>query len=581
MKFEDFQRFEKDSLSAAEQELIEAQDVLAKALNINELKLHCFGKSDVTYETLGGTFVHANYKLNETHLTLEGIEELVVDEDTEKKSSRHVLAEFVESLLDNNEGKAGALFSQYMSLPVTRRTLKEMSLGESVQVKTAPKKTKHKKTFSNKSNKRWRIHASKTPKHKINEWKVLTENVMDYLNYQEIGPALKDSFVKTDDKGNVTDVSMPRAHKRNEGKILSFNWDVLNHELKYSRKGAKNLKEDAQFCKAVAELKRFNAVSDNSALEETLENIVGRWPSVLFLTQEELANTIGQALETVGIRTYDDQQCEFMAEGILRMAHHAYTDRAKKIMNHSQITPTVECDNCFEAFKEVTDQFYPSLDEGEQIKYQVFGDLYRALTEVYRIVEKEGDDSAKAEVASYLNDCEAVLNKQVEPDLKLAEAIADWLHNISEANVERSSETWDVSNSAYRTSVGEHPDMAKIAQVAAIPSKYSGDWGSELPVSDGKSYKNRLDDEMRNSWANVGGDSTFPELKNPYILKGQETIWKMKGEKGAESDGQDDFARWQSSTDTWPGLQNPNVKNDSPWNKGSYKMKSDNLVTDK
>jgi len=622
MKFEDFQRFEKDSLSASERELVEAEDVLARALGSGDLKLHCFGESDVTYETLGGSYVHANYRLNESHIIFEGIEELVIDEDTEKKSSKQVLGDFVESLLDNNEGKASALFSQYMGLPVTRRTLKDAALTEAFDVTVSKpsghgplfgrkqsrsdvakrirsmrktkrrlgasaglagqlraKKERAEKKLGGSGNKRWRVYARKVQKHKINEWAVLTENVMDYLDYQALGPALKDSFVKSDDKGNVTDVSMPRAHKRNEGKILNFNWDVLNTDLKFSRKGAKNLKEDAQFCRAVADLKRFNAVSDNSALEETLENIVGRWPTVLFLTQEELASTIAQALETVGVRNYDDQQCEFMAEGILRMAHHAYTDRAKKIINHSQITPTVECDNCYEAFKEVTDQFYPSLDESEQIKYRVFSDLYRALHEVYRMVEKEGDEAARAEVSSYLMDCEAVLNKQEEPDLKLAETIAEWLRNIVEANVERSSETWDVSNSAYRTVSGDHPDMAKIAQVGAIPSKYTGDWGSELPVSDGKSYKNRLDDEMRNSWMNYGGSDTYPELRNPYVPKpfGE---YKMK-EKSAVDDGQDDFSRWQSK-DTWPNLENPYVPQELVKTGGTgFKMKNDNLVVDK
>src|SRR5262252_10242880 len=98
MKFEDFQRFEKDSLSASERVLVEAEDVLARALGSGDLKLHCFGESDATYETLGGTFVHANYRLNESHIFFEGIEELIVDEETEKKSSRGLLTDFVESL---------------------------------------------------------------------------------------------------------------------------------------------------------------------------------------------------------------------------------------------------------------------------------------------------------------------------------------------------------------------------------------------------------------------------------------------------------------------------------------------------
>ena len=106
-------------------------------------------------------------------------------------------------------------------------------------------------------------------------------------------------------------MSAPRSHQRNEGKILSFNWDVLSHEITYSRKGAKNLQKESAFVRAISDLRRQNRISDNSALEETLENIVGTWPQVMYLTQEELAQTIALALEAGGIRNYDDQQCGF------------------------------------------------------------------------------------------------------------------------------------------------------------------------------------------------------------------------------------------------------------------------------
>ena len=209
MKFEDFQRIEKDSLSAAEKELREAEDVMARALSCGDLKLHCFGESNVTYRTLDGNYVYANYKLNKSHVIFEGIEELVIDEDTEKKQSKKLLGDFVENLLDNNDAKASQLFSQYMSLPVTRRTLKEATITEGAKyaVKKKTQKVKRRKALlENKGKfgnpKRWKVHARKLQKHKLHELAVLSENVMDYLDYQELGPALKrSSFVKTDDKG--------------------------------------------------------------------------------------------------------------------------------------------------------------------------------------------------------------------------------------------------------------------------------------------------------------------------------------------------------------------------------------------
>ena len=83
---------------------------------------------------------------------------------------------------------------------------------------------------------------------------------------------------------------------------------------------------------------------------------------------------------------------------------------------------------------------------------------------------------------------------------------------------------------------------------------------------------------MRNrSWGNHGGEGIYPSLKNPYV-PAPFGDYTMKGEKGAEKDGESDWSRWQSG-DTWPSLQNPYVpKAVTPQ---SYKMKSDNLIVDK
>jgi hypothetical protein len=114
-------------------------------------------------------------------------------------------------------------------------------------------------------------------------------------------------------------------------------------------------------------------------------------------------------------------------------------------------------------------------------------------------------------------------------------------------------------------------------QHSAVASNHNGDMKGS-PVSDGKSYKNGLEDEMKHrSWGNWSSEETWPGLKNPYILK-PFGDYKMK-EKSAVNDGESDWSRWQSK-DTWPNLQNPNVK-ESPWRPGHYKMKSDNLIEDK
>lgn len=619
--FDVFQEIESNSLSHAEAELVEAGDLLATALDLDGVSLRCFGSSKVLYETYDGTFVHAHYKLGNTHVVFENVEELVIDEETERKQSKKILGDVLESLLDNNDAKASELFNDYMGLPGVRREMKEAALygadlTEDVKavvskptgsgplrhrkqkpsdvakrirsrMKTLRKRSKSQKDKLKrvskiarkrvpKSNPRARIYLRKTNESKLNEWATISNNVLEFVNLHENGHVYSDTKVRTDDKGNVTAVAVPLTKTKNEGKILSFNWKTLDHEIKWSRNGAKNLQKEATFVRAMVDLKKCNAVSDNSGLETTLENIVGAWPHLLLLTQDELADQIATALDTAGHMNYDDQVCQFMAEGILRKAHEAYEDKAKRIVTLSQIQPATSGDG-YQSFKDVVDQFYPSLDESENVKYQVFADLYRALNEVYHTVDRQGDEAAKVDIATYMRDCEDVLNRQNEPDLELAESIAEWLHDLVETNLE--SEDWGVSNDVHTTISGDHPRMAQNARKGYTPaSDFSGDWGAEMPVSDGKSYKGNGEvEKMKNSWANVGGPDTAPELTNPYTPK-PFGDYKMKGEKSVVDDD-NDFAGWQSG-ETWPNLQNPYVPKNAmtPQN---YKMKSDNLIVDK
>jgi hypothetical protein len=632
ISFDVFKKIEEGSISTAQHELAGAEEVLSKTLGVDELRLHCFGESDVTYQSLDGSFVHANYKINKNQLVLENIESLVIEEETEKKKARDVLTSMVESLLDNNEAKASEQFENYLSLPVVRRDLivseafdvsvskpsgkhsslygkkqdrglvakriremkktkKKLTAAPSLRASVAKKRANAAKKLGGANNPRWRTYARKVKPTTMKEWSVMCEHIMDYLDYKEFGPTIKESLVQNDEKGNVVAVAMPTIQKRNEGKILSFNWKTLDHEVKTQRAKIKRLAEDTNFCKAMADLKRYNNISDNTALEETLEKIVSMWPDVLYLTQTELAEQIGAALETAAVKNYDDQTCEFMAEGILRMAHHAYTDRVRKISSMAGVSPeatteSTEEKDAYANFAKVCADFYPQLDESDQAELRVFADLYKALHEVFRIASETGDEATRSEVASYLNNCEAILNRESQPDLSLAETIANYLYDLAEANVEGAKDTWDVSNSDVHTTVsGDHPRMSWAAKVTnAVPSNFPGDWGGKAPVSDGKSYRNGLEDEMRSrSWSQYASGETYPDLKNPYVPKSPWDVgnYKMKGEESAATAGTSDWSRWQSK-DTWPNLQNPYVP-DSPWDKSKYKATIDkgNLVVDK
>ena len=591
ISFDAFKKIEEASLTNAQNELIEAEDVLAKTLGVDSLKLFSFGESDVTYKADDGSFVHASFKLDKDQLVLENIEQLVIEEESEKKNARQVLVDMVDSLLENNETKASQKFEQYLNMPFVRReltnvneafkvsvskptgsssplrgkkqsrslvakrtrarnkTLSRVSTSEKNQL--AKKRDTASKHLGGSTNPKWRVYARKVKPKTMKEWNVMCENVMDYLDYKEYGPVMAESEIQTDNKGNVTTVAMPTTHKRNEGKILTFNWKTLDHEIKILRGNVKKLSEDQVFVKAMIDLKRYNNVSDNTAMEETLEAIVSRWPDVLYITEEELAAQISNALEVANVTNYDDQTCAFMAEGIMRAAHHAFTDRVRKIGSLAGVTSdiTAECKTCEDAYKEfktVATNFYAQLDESDNADFQVFKDLFKALHEVRRIAGETGDEATRHEVEDFMTECAAVLNREVEIDLELAENIANYLRDLVEANLEGAVDTWNVSNSdVHHTVNGDHPRMAWNAkQTDAVPSKFLGDWGDEAPVSDGKSYKNGLADEMRNrSWSNIGGPDVYPDLKNDNVPK-PFGDYKMK-EPSAVDSGDSDWSRWR------------------------------------
>lgn len=622
ISFEAFGKLQEGSLSKAEEELMAAEDILGKTLGV-DVELFCYGESDVTYQTADGTFIHAVYKIENDQVILENIEELVIEEESAKKETRKMVANMVDAILENNDAKATSIFDEYFHSPTVKRDLVNEGFKVTVskptgkfsklrhkkqsrtlvakrtreRLKTLKKLSPSKKTelsrkrglaakkIGGSSNPRWRTYARKIKN--MNEWAVMCENVVDYIDYKEFGPVFKNSAVRADDRGNVTDVAIPTSTKRNEGKILSFNWKTLDHEVKILRNGAKKITEDQVFIRAMADLKRYNGISDNSALEETLEAIVSRWPDVLYLTQNELAINISEALTVANVKNYDDDTCLFMAEAILRTAHHAYTDRVKKIANVAGVSTDVtsECKDCQDAyveFKNVADRLFKQLDESDNADLKVFSDLYKALHEIHKIANESGDEVTKVETADLMSDCEAILNREAKPNLEIAEQIANYLQDLLEANVDGASEDWDISNSVHNTVNGDHPRMNWAAkQTDAVPSNHLGDWGDEAPVSDGKSFKGGLADEMRNrSWGNIGGEGTYPSLKNPYVPEpfGDYT---MKGEDGAEKAGTDDWSRWQSE-DTWPNLKNPYVPKEAGGTGGTgYKMKSDNLIVDK
>jgi hypothetical protein len=324
--------------------------------------------------------------------------------------------------------------------------------------------------------------------------------------------------------------------------------------------------EDANFCKAMAELKKHNNVSDTSALEETLENVVGAWPSLLYMTEAELATQIKKALTTVGAANFDDQTCAFMAEGILRTAHNAFTDRVSKLMSLAGVKPCDDCKDQYPQFKETVEKYFPTLDEASGTEMQLFVDLYNALREVYEISTQEDDVVVSNETVNHLEELKNIIEGSRQPSLEVASAAAAWLQYLVETNLE--SSTWNVSNTPHMTVSGDHPAMAQKARQSYSPA---GDGDHEGVPEGGRESDGKNISGPSAAWSTIADGDTYPDLKNPYVPKAGE--FTMPRDKGV--DKEDGLAF--KSGETWPNLQNPYV----PKEPSVDKMKETDLIVDK
>lgn len=583
IKQDAFEQIANSSVTAAERELSEAASVLTKVLGKDHLSLHSFTESTVMYETQDDTYVHAGFELKNGNVTLTNVEELVVDHDSKKNKMKSILGEMVEALLVDDTKKADGFFESYMNMVSFNEAKKEKKENPFF----AKKKDKgDKKAFGKKADKKDNEAFGKKLKlagKKVEEAYGVAKNVLDYVDIINLGPALAEAVTKTDDNGNVLDVRIPGSKARNEGKILSFDWKTLNHKVKVLREQALGLHNDENFCKAMSDLRKQNALSNAQGMENVIENIVRAWPYVLYTTHAELAQIIGEALNFAGVSNYDDKTCGFLAEGILRTAHKSYPERVTQLL-HLASAPKCETNvDEFDHFKSVIEDFFPVVDEKFGLERKAFSDLYESLEGLYQTADRRGDEALKQATAGYLNELAAVLNNEAKPDIELAEEAATWLKNFIEASIEGG--VWTVSNKSHTTLNGDHPDMAKKATEDGTPGKHLGGWGDEAPMigQDDMSYKGgKHSKEARNkSWGNKGGKDTYPSLDNPYVPKpfGDYT---MKGEKGVDKDtfGQH-HSTWQSK-DTWPKLQNPYVpKGETAKTYKMNKGKEKDLVVDK
>jgi hypothetical protein len=617
--FNVFEEWTKKSLPATQYELIEAEDILSRILETGPLSFHNFNDSHVYYETETGTFVRANYQFGKDSIQFDNLEEIVLDEQSVNEARKNIVRNMVDAVLENNKAKADNLFDEVMDM-VRDRLQRKASHERNAKVNEAtgtfsrrkprrgnkagagvfvrhgqadPARSRRAKEGHRKhpraAFKSWETRKRKDPrgdrqkhdrklygrfrrlaasvvgrKHKktMTEWCQLTENVFGYLDYVETGRTISEATVQTNNKGDVTSVKIPVSKVRNEGKILSFQLKTLKTDLKILRETARRLSSDRTFVEKVVELKRNNNLSDNAALEESLGEIVSDFPSVLYLTQEELAGIIGDSLSRAGVGNYDDRICSFMSEGILRVAHGAYNDRVARIHQLSGASVT-ETEDPYIYFQNVVTNFYPTLDESVALEMQVFVDLYNAAVEVRRLALESKNDELREEAEELAIGLKSIVEGDEIPSLEFAAVAAGWLENIVETNLEMGD--WDVVKTPHVTVTGDHPRMAQNAKHPYTPaSDFTGDWGSELPQldSDGKGYKTfgnkskntsyvGLMDDGKNKWKDM-----YPDLENPYVPKAGE--FTLHGEPGVDKNWDKGLDMYQTD-DTFPSLENPYV----------------------
>ena len=603
IKQETFEKITNESVTTAQRELVESESILARALGRDYLSLHSFNEGTVVFETRDHSFVHAGYDIKNGQITFNNIEELVIDESSRKQKQREIISNMIDCVLtadenNNQHGRAEELFNEYLSMvrwdevkgenPFAKKGEKEdkkegFPFGKKGKGKDKEEKgenpfaKKQKGKGKDKEEKKAFVFGkAKKAGKDIAEAYVTSQNVLDYVEFMKVGPTIAEAVTKTDDKGNVTDIRLPALKQRNESRLHRSDWRILNAKIAEGRKIVASLAENQEFCKAVATLKRAGQTSDKQTLEESLSVIVKQWPHVLYATQSELAQIIGESLSMINISNFDDQTCEQMSEGVLRTAHGAYTEKVNQIL-HLASAPKIEQKiDEYRFFQHIVENFYPALDDKFGLERKVFVDLYDSLGDIFKKADRQGDNSLKSEAASYINEVAAILNGELRPDLDVAEETANWMATIIETNLEMGK--WVVSNTPHMTVNGDHPDMAKKAGQGYAPSKdFSGNWGDAAPAigQDDNNYKSGKNAKtMRNdSWGQAGTNSDiFPKLKNPYV-PAPFGDYTMKGEKGVDKSNTD-WSMWTSG-DVWPGLQNPYVPQEKVKTGGKgYKMKN-------
>lgn len=601
ISFDAFKKIQESSITNAQAELIACEDFIAQNLNCDDVKLLCFGESDVTYETSDGSYVHASYSIDGDNISFENIQELIIETESEKEESKSKISNMVDAILENKNDVANDLFNEYMSMPTIRRemllgevassgfkvsaskptgarsklfhkrqprslvakrirarmkTLRRMSASQKAML--ARKRKLAKKKLGGTTSPRARVYARLSKKKHMKEWTTLCNNVFEFLNFNDYGINLNEAV--TDDQGNVVRLTVPTISKQHNNKNIFSSYKESNDKIIDVRLGLEMIHEHQGFVKAMLDLKRFNNVSDHNSIETCLENITAAFPNLIYLSESELALKIRETLELANSNNFDDDTCSFMAEAVLRSAHATYSDRVSKITKLAGEVRDLTNENRnlndpYAQFKDCAEKYFESLNQTEEVEYKVFADLYKALHELNMAAASANDEATKIETTELLSRCGAVLNNEDKPSLELAEEIASYLSDIVEGMDDDSccDDAGMYGRDPHIDMSGNHPYLKFNAKQSNTAAEMNGPH-SMNKGSDGKEVSNAKADDLDKSGFGSHSDSdTYPSVTNPYLLKTDKAT--MKGEQGADVD-KGGFGEIENK-DTYPSLKNP------------------------
>jgi hypothetical protein len=613
VSFDVFETIEKNSLFNALKELDEATGILGKALDIDLVSVHCYDGSSVVYECADGTFVKANYNFNDKEVKFTNIEELVVDAESETEARKVAIAEMVDALASNDTDSADLSWDK-VKLMLERvmkrgRAKKSMvdkfddnfkkmgkmqeaaggvfvrrgakNMGKSLAAKRGWGKRRHKEPgirakmsskldFYRSNRKRQsalgskaktlkksglsaRAYFTRAPKAKVNEWASVLDNFYNYVG----GIYLNESNVVHNEQGDVVSVVIPTRQVRNEGKVIQIKLDVLKADVKVLREAAHRVVNSPEFCKAVAQLKRLNNISDNDGLEECLGNIVGRFPSLIALSQTELAEAVSKALKFAGEVNFDDATCGFMSEGILRTAFESFPEKVEAILRLSETSKSDNEDSYLD-FQSRIAGFYSKIDESIAKEVKLTADVYNAISDVAQMAESLQDNELKSEAGVILYELEPSLESG-SINLNDVEIAAEWLVNFFESNLD-SENGWGYVDNPEETANGETSKVRANSGFGYSPKSdlEAGTRSHEITPDSMKLDGEKIDQGSPGfGWQNFHSD-IWPQTKNPYLP----SSIKYVGPKGESDDVNSDagMASKNVSGETWndeeSGLKN-------------------------